>query len=192
MGASAGVSRGTPGYFFRTKAELYQAVLDRSLAEVRDAVREGRERALASNESAETILAGAVAEGIKVPVAPGTVTVQNIAAPVPDSVPGEAQNSTSAAVTDDLDAIDSDELPAPGLHELADAEEYAARTRWAATTSTTTSTTATHGHGHGHDEHDAHPAEDPKWVLVPLAVGIVIGIVLLVVFGFAGTANPFT
>jgi TetR/AcrR family transcriptional regulator len=62
VGAAAGVSRGTPGYFFRTKAEPYQAVLDRSLAEVRDAVREGRERALASNESAETILAGAVSD----------------------------------------------------------------------------------------------------------------------------------
>ena len=62
VGAAAGVSRGTPGYFFRTKAELYQAVLDRSLAEVRDAVRVGRERALASNEDAETILAGAVSD----------------------------------------------------------------------------------------------------------------------------------
>jgi TetR/AcrR family transcriptional regulator len=62
VGAAAGVSRGTPGYFFRSKAELYQAVLDRSFAEVRDAVREGRARALASNESAETILAGAVTD----------------------------------------------------------------------------------------------------------------------------------
>jgi TetR/AcrR family transcriptional regulator len=62
VGAAAGVSRGTPGYFFRTKAELYQAVLDRSLAEVREAVRVGRERALASNESAEAILAGAVSD----------------------------------------------------------------------------------------------------------------------------------
>jgi len=62
VGAAAGVSRGTPGYFFRTKAELYQAVLDRSLTEVREAVRVGRERALASNESAETILAGAVSD----------------------------------------------------------------------------------------------------------------------------------
>jgi AcrR family transcriptional regulator len=62
VGAAAGVSRGTPGYFFRSKAELYQAVLDRSLAEVREAVREGRERALASNESPETILAGAVSD----------------------------------------------------------------------------------------------------------------------------------
>jgi TetR/AcrR family transcriptional regulator len=62
VGAAAAVSRGTPGYFFRSKAELYQAVLDRSFAEVRDAVREGRARALASNESAETILAGAVSD----------------------------------------------------------------------------------------------------------------------------------
>ncbi|MFL5402573.1 MAG: TetR/AcrR family transcriptional regulator [Gemmatimonadales bacterium] len=62
VGAAAGVSRGTPGYFFRSKSELYQAVLDRSFAEVREAVRSGRARALASNESPETILAGAVAD----------------------------------------------------------------------------------------------------------------------------------
>ena len=62
VGGAAGVSRGTPGYFFRSKAELYRAVLDRSLAEVREAVRVGRERALASNEDAETILAGAVSD----------------------------------------------------------------------------------------------------------------------------------
>jgi TetR/AcrR family transcriptional regulator len=62
VGAEAGVSRGTPGYFFGSKAELYQAVLDRSFADVREAVREGRARALASNESPETILAGAVSD----------------------------------------------------------------------------------------------------------------------------------
>jgi TetR/AcrR family transcriptional regulator len=62
VGAAAGVSRGTPGYFFRSKGDLYQAVLDRCFAEVREAVREGRERALASNESPETILAGAVSD----------------------------------------------------------------------------------------------------------------------------------
>jgi TetR/AcrR family transcriptional regulator len=62
VGAAAGVSRGTPGYFFGSKAELYQAVLDRSFTEVRDAVRKGRARALASNESPETILAGAVSD----------------------------------------------------------------------------------------------------------------------------------
>ena len=62
VGAAAGVSRGTPGYFFRSKAELYQAVLDRSFAEVSQAVRAGRARALASNESPDTILAGAVSD----------------------------------------------------------------------------------------------------------------------------------
>lgn len=62
VGTAAGVSRGTPGYFFGSKLELYQAVLDRSFAEVRDAVRQGRARALASNEDSETILAGAVSD----------------------------------------------------------------------------------------------------------------------------------
>jgi AcrR family transcriptional regulator len=62
VGTAAGVSRGTPGYFFGSKSELYQAVLDRSFAEVRDAVREGRARALASAQSADTILAGAVSD----------------------------------------------------------------------------------------------------------------------------------
>ena len=62
VGAIAGVSRGTPGYFFRSKAELYQAVLDRSFAEVRETVRAGRERALASKESPDNILAGAVSD----------------------------------------------------------------------------------------------------------------------------------
>ncbi len=63
VGAAAGVSRGTPGYFFRTKAELYQAVLDRSLGRGAGGGAGGpRARALASNESAETILAGAVSD----------------------------------------------------------------------------------------------------------------------------------
>ena len=62
VGTEAGVSRGTPGYFFGSKSELYQAVLDRSFAEVREAVREGRARALASAQSPDTILAGAVSD----------------------------------------------------------------------------------------------------------------------------------
>jgi len=56
------VSRGTPGYFFGSKAELYQAVLDRCFSEVRDAVRAGRVRALASSQTSEAILAGAVSD----------------------------------------------------------------------------------------------------------------------------------
>jgi TetR/AcrR family transcriptional regulator len=62
VGTAAGVSRGTPGYFFGSKADLYQAVLDRCFAEVRQAVRAGRERALASGQSPEAILAGAVSD----------------------------------------------------------------------------------------------------------------------------------
>ncbi len=62
VGTAAGVSRGTPGYFFGSKADLYQAVLDRSFAEVREAVRTGRARALASSQSPDAILAGAVSD----------------------------------------------------------------------------------------------------------------------------------
>jgi AcrR family transcriptional regulator len=62
VGAAAGVSRGTPGYFFGSKAELYRAVLDRAFGEVREAVRAGRARALASSQSPEVILAGAVSD----------------------------------------------------------------------------------------------------------------------------------
>jgi TetR/AcrR family transcriptional regulator len=62
VGAVAGVSRGTPGYFFGSKAELYRAVLDRMFAEVRQAVRAGRERAMASAREPESILAGAVSD----------------------------------------------------------------------------------------------------------------------------------
>jgi len=62
VGAAAGVSRGTPGYFFGSKADLYQAVLERSFQEVRDAVRAGRARALASSQAPDAILAGAVSD----------------------------------------------------------------------------------------------------------------------------------
>ena len=56
------MSRGTPGYFFGSKAELYRAVLDRCLDQVRVAVRSGRDRALASGQTPEVVLAGAVGE----------------------------------------------------------------------------------------------------------------------------------
>jgi AcrR family transcriptional regulator len=62
VGARAGVSRGTPSYFFRSKADLHRAVLERCFAQVRDAVRSGRERALRSGEPPEVVLEGAVAE----------------------------------------------------------------------------------------------------------------------------------
>lgn len=62
VGAAAGVSRGTPGYFFGSKEQLYRDVLERCLERVRLAVRSGRERALASREPPEVVLAGAVGE----------------------------------------------------------------------------------------------------------------------------------
>jgi AcrR family transcriptional regulator len=62
VGRVAGVSRATPGYFFGSKAALHRAVLERCFEDVRRAVREGKERALASGENPEVILAGAVAD----------------------------------------------------------------------------------------------------------------------------------
>ncbi len=62
VGTAAGVSRGTPGYCFGSKADLYRAVLERCFSDVRAAVRSGRERALASGESADKVLAGIVSE----------------------------------------------------------------------------------------------------------------------------------
>jgi TetR/AcrR family transcriptional regulator len=62
VGTAAGVSRGTPSYFYRSKAELYRAVLERSFEQVRHAVQSGRERALRSGEPPDVVLAGAVGE----------------------------------------------------------------------------------------------------------------------------------
>jgi TetR/AcrR family transcriptional regulator len=62
VGARAGVSRGTPSYFFRSKADLHRAVLERCFEQVRRAVLTGRERALRSGEPAEVVLEGAVSE----------------------------------------------------------------------------------------------------------------------------------
>lgn len=62
VGAQAGVSRGTPGYFFRSKAELYHAVIDRSFADALDAVRAGRLRAMRSGRPPADVLEGAVGD----------------------------------------------------------------------------------------------------------------------------------
>ncbi len=62
VGGAAGVSRATPGYFFGSKADLHCAVIERCLADVRHAVREGKARALASGQTPDVILAGAVAD----------------------------------------------------------------------------------------------------------------------------------
>ncbi len=39
------------------------------------------------------------------------------------------------------------------------------------------------GHGHGATDHDEHPVEDLRWVLIPLVVGLVIGVLVLVALG---------
>jgi TetR/AcrR family transcriptional regulator len=62
VGKQAGVSRATPGYFFGSKADLHRAVLERCFADVRRAVREGKERALASGHTPDVVLAGAVSD----------------------------------------------------------------------------------------------------------------------------------
>src|SRR5688572_24660484 len=62
VGQAAGVSRWTPGYFFGSKPDLYRVVLERCFGEVRRAVESGRERALASGETPEVVLAGAVGD----------------------------------------------------------------------------------------------------------------------------------
>ncbi len=62
MGAAAGVSRGTPGYFFRSKPSSIRRCW--TAPSPRCATRSGPAgaRALASNEDHETILAGAVSD----------------------------------------------------------------------------------------------------------------------------------
>jgi len=62
VGQEAGVSRGTPGYFYGSKADLYRAVLERCFTDVGKAVQVGRERALASGEAADVVLEGAVGD----------------------------------------------------------------------------------------------------------------------------------
>ena len=62
VGLRAGVSRGTPGYFFGSKADLYRAVLERCFEEVRTAVRSGRERTRSGTHAPEEILEGAVSD----------------------------------------------------------------------------------------------------------------------------------
>ena len=62
IGAAAGVSRGTPGYFFGTKLDLHRAVLERCLEQVRAAVRSGRERVRARAHQPADIVAGVVGE----------------------------------------------------------------------------------------------------------------------------------
>ncbi|MGI8757575.1 MAG: hypothetical protein ACR2MB_17310 [Acidimicrobiales bacterium] len=47
-------------------------------------------------------------------------------------------------------------------------------------------------HGHGDDHHEAHGPADDAWVLLPLVVGAVIGIVLAVIFALQSAAPALT
>lgn len=46
-------------------------------------------------------------------------------------------------------------------------------------------------HGHGHDDHGDHGSGGDAWVLIPIAVGLIIGLVILVALGLASDAAPF-
>ncbi len=61
IGAAAGVSRGTPGYFFGAKEALHQAVLDRAIAARRDLVAEIAQRAVREDQPPTETIADFVA-----------------------------------------------------------------------------------------------------------------------------------
>ena len=45
-------------------------------------------------------------------------------------------------------------------------------------------------HGHGHDDHGAHGPADDAWVVPPIAVGLVIGIIVVVLLGLGSGVAP--
>lgn len=55
VGAEAGLSRGTPGYFFGSKDGLYRAVLERAFSRVQRSIDEAYERALLEDDGREAI-----------------------------------------------------------------------------------------------------------------------------------------
>ncbi|MEM8535875.1 MAG: TetR/AcrR family transcriptional regulator [Chloroflexota bacterium] len=56
IGTLAGVSRGTPGYFFGSKEQLYQSVLDRILKAEHDAAEQVHERLMSSGAAPVDII----------------------------------------------------------------------------------------------------------------------------------------
>jgi len=44
---------------------------------------------------------------------------------------------------------------------------------------------------HGHDDHGDHPVDDPRWVLGPLLLGVIVGVVILILVGINSGASPF-
>lgn len=45
-------------------------------------------------------------------------------------------------------------------------------------------------HGHEAPDHDAHRGGDDSWVIPPLVVGLVLGIIVVIVVGLGGGASP--
>jgi TetR/AcrR family transcriptional regulator len=64
IGDAAGVSRGTPSYFFGSKEKLYRAVLDRIFVGMGDLVRRARDEATAGAEGPDGVLAREISEYI--------------------------------------------------------------------------------------------------------------------------------
>lgn len=60
IGRTAGLSRGTPGYLFRSKHNLYEAVLERLLDRARDALGPAYARARAGESEVDELVAGLV------------------------------------------------------------------------------------------------------------------------------------
>src|SRR5687767_2430630 len=60
IGERAGVSRGTPGYFFGSKEALYRAVLERAFVAARAAVHQVPMHAAAAGVSPEDVLAAGI------------------------------------------------------------------------------------------------------------------------------------
>lgn len=56
VGRRAGVSRGTPGYFFGSKEQLYRAVLNRAFERARMVLTQARQRAAASGDGPQALL----------------------------------------------------------------------------------------------------------------------------------------
>jgi TetR/AcrR family transcriptional regulator len=60
VGDAAGVSRGTPSYFFGSKEGLYRSVLERMFGDVRELMREQRRAALERAEAPEGVIVSQV------------------------------------------------------------------------------------------------------------------------------------
>jgi TetR/AcrR family transcriptional regulator len=105
IGERAGVSRATPAYFFRSKAGLYRAVLERCFADALDTVRTGRARALRSGRPPAEVLAGAVSDYVDF-VAAHPVFVRLIQRDALGEGPGTGDLPLSQAVgTEAVDAL---------------------------------------------------------------------------------------